>query len=75
MNVELKKGGISVISPSNNKKKIEKYKKLGFVIVENKEELKEKTVKELEEIAKERGLSGYSDLKKAELIELLKAGD
>ncbi len=36
------------------------------------EEMAEKyTVKELKELAKERGLSGYSRLKEAELIELL----
>ena len=30
------------------------------------------TVKELKDLAKERGLTGYSGLKKAELIDLLK---
>ncbi len=39
---------------------------------EVKEDLATKTVAELKEIAKQRGLSGYSALKKAELIELLK---
>jgi large subunit ribosomal protein L20 len=36
------------------------------------EDLSSKTVADLKEIAKKRGLSGYSALKKAELIELLK---
>lgn len=43
----------------------------------NEEEIEEKelndlTVKELREMAKDRGLEGYSDLKKDTLIELLK---
>lgn len=34
-------------------------------------DLNSHTVPELKEMAKERGLEGYSDLKKAELVELL----
>jgi large subunit ribosomal protein L21 len=34
--------------------------------------LEELTVKELKELAKEKGLEGYTELKKAELIDLLK---
>ncbi|QWB95831.1 Rho termination factor N-terminal domain-containing protein [Mycoplasmatota bacterium] len=36
------------------------------------EDFSSKTVAELKSLAKERGLSGYSTLKKAELIDLLK---
>ena len=38
---------------------------------EKETELEKLTVKELEEVAKEKGLTGYSDLKKAELVDLL----
>lgn len=37
----------------------------------NKAELEEKTVTELKDLAKDKNLSGYSSLKKAELIDLL----
>lgn len=37
----------------------------------NKAELEEKTVAELKDLAKDKNLSGYSSLKKAELIDLL----
>ncbi|MFP4286424.1 MAG: Rho termination factor N-terminal domain-containing protein [Candidatus Izemoplasmataceae bacterium] len=36
------------------------------------DDLEEKTVVELRELAKEKGLTGYSKLKKAELIEALR---
>jgi large subunit ribosomal protein L20 len=41
-------------------------------VVTEVDELSSKTVTELKELAKDRGLSGYSALKKAELIDLLK---
>ncbi len=42
-------------------------------VVETKEDYSKHTVAELRDLAKERGLSGYSTLKKAELIDLLNA--
>lgn len=37
--------------------------------------LSEHTVDELKEIAKDKGIDGYSKMKKDELIEAIKAGD
>ena len=45
------------------------YKKQGF---RKYDELEQKGVRELKEIAKEKGLEGYSNLNKEELIKLLK---
>ena len=39
---------------------------------ENSEELSKKTVTELKELAKEKGITGYTTMKKAELLEALK---
>lgn len=55
-------------------KKAEKpAEKVVEAVVEEKEDLSDKTVAELRALAKDRGLSGYSTLKKAELIDLLNA--
>ena len=55
-------------------KKEEKTSKKETKKVEKKEEkvdLSTKTVAELKEMAKEKGIEGYTKLKKAELIEVL----
>lgn len=46
-----------------------------LAIKENTIYLSDKTVDELKDIAKEKGLEGYSKLKKEELIELLTGGE
>ncbi len=64
---------IEGISVSGGKKKVASPKKeeKKAEAKEAKSDLSEHTVAELKEMAKEKGLEGYSALKKAELIELL----
>ena len=50
--------------------KVEKEVKKETKVISN--DLESKTLKELKEIAKEKGVEGYSTMKKAELLEALK---
>lgn len=70
--VELSKKALGK-KTSEPKKEVKIEEKPKAEIKENKEvDLTEKTVAELKDLAKEKGLSGYSTLKKDELIDLIK---
>lgn len=56
------------LSPDNDSEKIEKQSNL----TENIKDLSTLTVAELRELAKEKNITGYSTMKKAELLESLK---
>ena len=65
---EIKEEKKEVVEKKETKKTSKKEEK----VEEVKEDLSSKTLTELKEIAKERGVKGYSKLKKEELLEVLK---
>ena len=68
---------MNVIKVTNEEDMREILISQGFRLIENKEEIDKEylnklTVEKLREIAKEKGLEGYSKLSKEDLIKLLK---
>lgn len=64
---------VNGIGETENKWAIQWFKRKGYkVIQEKKIDYNSLTVKELRVIAKEKGIEGYSDMKKDELIQALK---
>lgn len=49
-----------------------KLLRLGYTVVKEQESLEDMTVRELIDLAKNEGISGYSGLDKADLINLIK---
>ena len=69
---EIKSDVEKEVKETAKKDEVKETKKGKPVKKEAKEDLSEKTLTELKEIAKERGVKGYSKLKKDELLEVLK---
>ena len=68
-------GKVKEVKPAKETKttKVEKeVKETKKAVKEEKEDLSKKTVAELREIAKEKGISGVTTMKKAELLDALK---
>lgn len=68
---------MNVIKVTNEEDMRDRLIAQGFRLIENKEEIDKEylnklTVEKLREIAKEKGLEGYSKLSKEDLIKLLK---
>ena len=64
---------VNGIGETENKWAIQWFKRKGYkVIEEKKKDYNSLTVKELRKLAKEKGIEGYSDMKKSELIQALK---
>ena len=59
-------------APKAKKEVVEEVKEVKETKKEEKEDLSGKTLTELKDLAKERGIKGYSKLKKDELLEVLK---
>ena len=57
---------------TENAEEIKDLKKLKHVTYSESEDLEDKKVSELKEMAKDKGVEGYANMKKEELIEALK---
>ncbi|SHI90192.1 Rho termination factor, N-terminal domain [Clostridium amylolyticum] len=66
--------GVSFINgeaETENEWLVDWFRNKGYEVTKEEQRIEELTVKELKELAKDKGIEGYSDMKKDELIKVL----
>lgn len=66
--------GVSFINgeaETENEWLVDWFRNKGYEVTKEEERIEELTVKELKELAKDKGIEGYSDMKKDELLKVL----